>query len=151
MRLRSALVTAVVLSTALGACGDDESDPGVQGTSTVSDTPSPTPSPSTSPAASETPVETPDPTEEPGQRVVITIEGDAITPNGERLEVERGEVVTLEITSDRAGELHVHAKPEQYIEFEAGSSTHELVVDAPGVVDVEEHDSGHVVAQLEVQ
>ena len=82
--------------------------------------------------------------------MAITIEGDKVTPGGERLEVARDEVVTLEITSDRAGELHVHSKPEQYVEFEAGTSTHELVISAPGVVDVEEHESGHVVVQLEV-
>ena len=94
--------------------------------------------------------EPPSPTEQPGTVVAITIDGDTITPGGERLEVARDEVVTLEITSDRAGELHVHSKPEQYVEFEAGTSTHELVISAPGVVDVEEHESGHVVVQLEV-
>ena len=102
-------------------------------------------------SATPTPVEEPpSPTEQPGTVVAITIEGDEITPGGERLEVARDEVVTLEITSDRAGELHVHSKPEQYVEFEAGTSTHELVISAPGVVDVEEHESGHVVVQLEV-
>ena len=46
-------------------------------------------------------------------------------------------------------ELHVH-QAEQYVEFEAGTGTYELVISAPGVVDVEEHETGQVVVQLEV-
>ena len=147
MRTWTAVLATAVLVVALGACGDDEAEP------VAEDTPSATPSPSPSVVESATPnpvEEQPSPTEQPGTVVSITIEGDKITPGGERLEVGRDEVVTLEITSDRAGELHVHSKPEQYVEFEAGTSTHELVISAPGVVDVEEHESGHVVVQLEV-
>ena len=64
---------------------------------------------------------------------------------------ERGVDPTIcEAAADRVVELHVHAKPEQYLEFEAGTSEQELVVDTPGTVEVEEHDSGAVVALLEV-
>jgi hypothetical protein len=147
MRSWPALLAAAALTLALSSCGDDEVDPDGDDSPTASSTPTPTPSPT----ASQTQEETPSPTEEPGQTVAITIEGDQITPRGERLEVDRDEVVTLEIASDRAGELHVHSKPEQYVEFEAGSSTHELVISAPGVVDVEDHETGYVIVQLEVQ
>jgi hypothetical protein len=147
MRSWPALLAAAALTLALSSCGDDDVDPDGDDSPTASSTPTPTPSPT----ASQTQEETPSPTEEPGQTVAITIEGDQITPRGERLEVDRDEVVTLEIASDRAGELHVHSKPEQYVEFEAGSSTHELVISAPGVVDVEDHETGYVIVQLEVQ
>ena len=147
----TAVLAAAVLAIALAACGDDEAEPAAEDTASV--TPTPSPSASLVESATPDPVEEqpPSPTEAAGTVVAITIEGDEVTPGGERLEVERDEVVTLEITSDRAGELHVHSKPEQYVEFEAGTSTHELVISAPGVVDVEEHESGHVVVQLEVR
>ena len=148
MRSWPALLAAAALTLALSACGDDEADPDADDSPTASSTPTPTPSPTASPSQVD---ETPSPTEEPGQTVAITIEGDQITPRGDRLEVDRDEVVTLEITSDRAGELHVHGKPEQYVEFGAGSSTHDLVISAPGVVDVEDHETGYVIVQLEVQ
>ena len=151
MRSWPALLAAATLVVALGACGDDDADPVAEDTTTESSSPSPSGSVTIDESATPDPVEEPpSPTELPGTVVAITIEGDTITPGGERLEVARDEVVTLEITSDRAGELHVHSKPEQYVEFEAGTSTHELVISAPGVVDVEEHESGHVVVQLEV-
>ena len=60
-------------------------------------------------------------------------------------------MINLEITSDRAGELHVHSKPEQFVEFEAGTSDAQAGHQRPGVVDIEEHESGHVVVQLEVR
>ena len=142
-----AAALTVSLTGMLAACGDDDSQPSAEATSTAT-SPSPSESPSPTASATPTPVET-SPTEA-RTVVAISIEGDRITPGGDRIEVARGEVVTLEITSDRAGELHVHSKPEQYVEFEAGTSAHELVISAPGVVDVEEHESGHVVVQLEV-
>jgi hypothetical protein len=142
-----AAALAVSLSVALSACSDED-EPTVEDTPTASSTPTPTETAPVSPSVSETP--TPTPTEDPGTVVAITIEGGEITPNGKRLEVERDEAVTLEITSDVAGELHVHSKPEQYVEYEAGTSTHELVISAPGVVDVEDHETGTVIVQLEV-
>jgi hypothetical protein len=147
----AAAALAVSLTGSLAACGDDGEEPSADDPPTASG--SPTHSESHTPAASETatPSEPPSPTEEAGTVVVVTIEGDRITPAGDRLEVQRDEVVTLEITSDRAGELHVHSKPEQYVEFEAGTSTHDLVIGAPGVVDVEDHETGHVIVQLEVR
>jgi hypothetical protein len=154
MRSWPALLAAAALAVSLSGCSDDgdasaEDDPTASSSPTPSETPSPTPTLAVSETA--TPVEPPSPTEEVGVVVAISIKGGTITPGGDRIEVGRDEVVTLEITSDRAGELHVHSKPEQYVEFEAGSSTHELVISAPGVVDVEDHDTGHVVIQLEVQ
>lgn len=153
MRAWTTVAAAAALAITLSACGsDDGGDAAADPTTsaTASDTPTSSPSeadPSESASVSEPPVE---PSEEPVEGIVITIAGDEITPNGKRIEVERNETVTLEITSDRAGELHVHSTPEQYVEFEAGTSTHELVIEAPGVVDVEEHETGHVVVQLEV-
>lgn len=147
MRSWPALLAAAALTVSLAACSDD-AEPTVEDTPTESSTPTP----SETPTASETPtpVEPTTPTEDPATVVTISIAGDQISPGGDRVEVERGETVTLEITSDRAGELHVHSKPEQYVEFEAGTSAHELTIGAPGIVDVEDHETGHVIVQLEV-
>jgi hypothetical protein len=54
------------------------------------------------------------------------------------------------VDSDRAGELHVHSSPEQVLAFPAGRSTQDLVIDAPGSVQVEDHESEVVVAIIEV-
>jgi hypothetical protein len=113
---------------------------------------------STPAEASQSPVETPFSSGSPSasgtpddDAIEIEIEGDRIEPNGRRVEVSAGEPITLDIESDRAAELHVHSSPEQMVEVEKGDTTVELVIETPGVVDVEEHDSGIVVLQLEVR
>ncbi|WP_231252727.1 hypothetical protein [Nocardioides furvisabuli] len=57
----------------------------------------------------------------------------------------------IEIQSDRAGELHVHSTPEQYVEFDAGRTSAQLVIETPGSVEVEEHDTSAVVALIEAR
>ncbi len=150
MRSWPAVLAAAALTVSLSACSDDDSEPSADDTPTASSTPTPTETPTTATSETPTPAEPTTPSEAPSTVITITIEGDEITPGGDRVGVDRGETVTLEITSDRAGELHVHSKPEQYVEFEAGTSTHELVIGAPGIVDVEDHETGHVIVQLEV-
>jgi predicted regulator of Ras-like GTPase activity (Roadblock/LC7/MglB family) len=86
-----------------------------------------------------------------GTVLEIVVEGDRVEPDGRRVEVAAGEPVTLEIESDRPAELHVHSSPEQVLEVEAGTSSLTLVIDRPGIVDVEEHETGLVVVQLEVR
>ena len=146
----AAAALSVSLSGALAACGDDE-EPAAEDTPTASPTSTPSETPTPAESDTATPVEPPSPTDEAGTVVAISIKGDRITPGGDRIKVDRDEVVTLEITSDRAGELHVHSKPEQYVEFEAGASTHDLVIGVPGIVDVEDHETAYVIVQLEVQ
>lgn len=82
--------------------------------------------------------------------IEIQIDGDNISPKGDRVEVKTGETITLEIDSDRAGELHVHSTPEQELSFDEGVSTVELTIETPGIAEVEEHETGVVVLQLEV-
>ena len=49
--------------------------------------------------------------------------------------------------------LHVWRpmSPEQVLEVKKGESTLTLVIDRPGLVDIEEHESGMVLLQLEVR
>ncbi|GAA4695811.1 hypothetical protein [Nocardioides nanhaiensis] len=150
-----AAVAALVL--ALSACGSDddtagsatESSPSASASESASPTPSGSASESTSESAGET--DTSEPAEPAGPSIDISVEGDQVTPNAETLEVEVGQPLTLNISSDRAGELHVHAKPEQYVDFEAGNTESELVIETPGSVEIEEHESGAVIALLTVR
>jgi hypothetical protein len=130
----------LVLAASLTACGGDgDTDPPATDqtpTSSPSDTPS---------AGSES--------SSPGDAVTVTAtrEGDTFTPNGERVELEIGQALVLTIEADEAGEIHVHSTPEQEISYDAGTSEHEIVVDRPGVVEVESHDPDVILLQLEVR
>ena len=83
--------------------------------------------------------------------VTVTREGDAFTPNGERVEMGVDETLVLTVTADEGGELHVHSTPEQEIAYDEGTSEHEITIDRPGVVEVESHDPDVIVLQLEVR
>ena len=83
--------------------------------------------------------------------VTVTREGDTFTPNGERVELGVDQTLVLTVTADEAGEFHVHSTPEQEIEYDAGTSEHEITIDRPGVVEVESHEPASVVLQLEVR
>ncbi|MDN4614724.1 hypothetical protein P5G50_09685 [Leifsonia sp. F6_8S_P_1B] len=81
----------------------------------------------------------------------ISLVGGAVYPQGERLTVARGQELTVGILADNPGELHVHSKPEQHIAFEAGSTIHVVTFSVPGVVEIEDHASDTVIAQVEVK
>ena len=117
---------ALVLALGLTACGDGGD----------ADQPTSTPSSSTD-----------------GDSVAVTVtrEGDTFTPNGERIELGVGQTLVLTVTADEAGEFHVHSTPEQEIEYDEGTSEHEITIDRPGVVEVESHEPASVVLQLEVR
>lgn len=83
--------------------------------------------------------------------IEVTFADGDVTPKGERVEVEAGQPIEFVISSDVPGGLHIHSSPEQELEFEAGSSTHEVVIDKPGLVEVEAHDPAFTVVQLEVR
>lgn len=123
-------VLALVLATTLAACGGDgdDSPPADSGSSS-------------SPSASD------------GDTVAVTVtrEGDSFTPNGERVELGIGQTLDLTVTSDEAGELHVHSTPEQEIAYDEGTSEHQVTIDRPGVVEVESHDPDVILLQLEVR
>lgn len=82
--------------------------------------------------------------------VDITIKDGKVTPNGDRVQTEVGEPVTLNIHADVSGEIHVHSSPEQELEFEKGTSTVKVTIDKPGIVDVEDHALEQVIVQLQV-
>ena len=82
--------------------------------------------------------------------IEITFSDGSVTPNGERVEVERGEAVELVVKADEPGELHVHSTPEQQLDYGAGTTNLTLTIEEPGVVDIESHELEEIVIQLEV-
>ncbi len=138
-------VTIVAALAALSACGESSAPAGpTYGAPPSATTSAPTPTESTTEPA-------PEPKPEPAGTVVkITISGTTVSPSGKRVQADFDEPVILQIKSDRAGELHVHSTPEQMVEFKAGSTKAKLVFEQPGVVDVEEHETGKVIIQLQV-
>lgn len=148
--MRRALAVLAVAAVVLTGCAESDDSPTAEGTAAAS---SPEESPTTedSPTA-EASASPDDPSDDSDDDAIeIEIEGDRIEPNGMRVKVQAGEPITFEAESDRATELHVHSSPEQVLEVKKGESTLTLVVDRPGLVDIEEHESGMVLLQLEVR
>lgn len=146
--MRRALIAVAVAALFLAGCSSEEP--------AAEETPSPSSAPSTtepSGSAGSSPTESsPTSDDDSGTEAIeIEIEGDKIEPNGMRVKVSAGEPILLETESDRAAQLHVHSSPEQVLEVEKGEGTLELVIDRPGVVDIEEHDTGMILLQLEVR
>ncbi len=147
MRATTLAISACVLGLGLLAgCGDDEPGTTPDPTPTASQSESPTPSSTPSPTQSESP----SPTDPAGLVIEATIRGDDLEPNGERVKAKVGEEITINIDSDRAGELHVHSAPEQTLPFPKGLTTLTITIDRPGVVDVEEHEADKVLVSLQV-
>jgi hypothetical protein len=153
---RSRGLGALVLAAAVGlgatGCAGD-SDPVASDESTRSSPSSPESSEPSEPASgsSSDPAEVTETAGPAGQVIDITVSGDEVVPSGERVQAKVGEEITLRITADAAGEIHVHATPEQVLPYPAGTTDVPLTIDQPGVVEVESHDLHLVIVQLEVR
>lgn len=78
----------------------------------------------------------------------IVIEGTEVTGGG-RITVPLGETVTLRFTSDVADEVHIHGY-DIFVDLEPGGTVEEtFVADIPGVVEIETHHGGLLLANLE--
>ncbi len=84
--------------------------------------------------------------------IAITIEGDKVTPSGDRIDVAVGQPVELVVTADATGEIHVHSDPEQEKEYNPGTTTLQLgSFETPGIIEVESHELGVTIVQLQIQ
>jgi hypothetical protein len=89
---------------------------------------------------------------QPREVIDVTITGDSVDPNGERVEVAVGQPIRLVVEADAPGEIHVHSSPEQEFEYDKGSSTLDLKpITAPGIVEVESHTLHKVIVSLQAQ
>ena len=139
------LVAGLVL--ALGASGADDDG-------TTHDESPAAPSSSSTPSPSETagePVEeeTVDPYED-AVVVDMTFQDGTASPLGERVQVEVGQQIVFLVNADAPGELHAHTTEELTLEYPAGESELTMVVDQPGVVEVESHELDVTMVQLQV-
>ncbi|WP_028652795.1 hypothetical protein [Nocardioides halotolerans] len=122
MRRALAVLTLVVCAAALAGCGDDDSSGSGDGKDLAKKT------------------------------IQVTIEGDDVTPNGDRVEVKTGQPIELVVQADAAGEIHVHSDPEKELEYAAGTTTlPTFTIDKPGIVEVESHALEKTIVQLEVK
>lgn len=146
------VLSVLVLVTGCGGDTTAEEAPGAPDSSTSTSAPTPAPGSTEPSSASATPTQEPSEPADDTVVVEVDVSGGAVTPDGDRISVERGQTVEIVVTSDVAGELHVHSSPESYEQFAAGDNAPiELTFDRPGLVDVELHEpfEGPVV-QLEV-
>ena len=82
----------------------------------------------------------------------ITIEGEDLTPNGDRVEVQVGQPIVLVVKADAEGEIHVHSDPEHELSYGSGTTTlAPFTIDRPGIVEVESHTLEKTIVQLEVK
>lgn len=145
--MRRALAAAALAALVLTGCGTDDTDgPSAAQSPTESSSPA-----NPSEAAPSSPSPTDDSGDDSGDAIEIEIEGDRIEPNGMRVKVGVGEEVRLRVESDRPASLHVHSSPEQTLEVGRGETLLTVTIERPGVVDIEEHETGLVVVQLEVR
>ena len=122
MRRALAVLTLVVCTVGLAGCGDDDS--GGSGDGKDLDT----------------------------KTIQVTITGDNVTPNGDRVEVQVGQPIELVVKADAEGEIHVHSDPEHELEYGAGTTTlPTFKIDKPGIVEVESHALEKTIVQLEVK
>lgn len=128
-------VAAAILALTLAGCGSQQQAPRQTEEPDVRSTPTA--------EATESPAS--------GAKVIeITLTEDSVSPAGQRVAVDVDQPVVLRIEAARAGELHVHSSPERQVAFPAGSSEVTLVIDQPGIVDIEDHDLDKLIIQLEV-
>ena len=81
----------------------------------------------------------------------VVLQGGKITDPNQAITVGVGKTLTLDITADAGGSLHVHSSPEQHIDFAAGHTVKKLVFKVPGVIAIEDHATEQLVAQVKVQ
>lgn len=83
----------------------------------------------------------------------ITLTGDSVTPNAEKLDATVGQQVVLRVTSDTADEVHAHTGGVGYeLEVPAGRPvTGTFTLDSPGSFEVESHHREKVLVILNVR
>ena len=85
------------------------------------------------------------------KKVAVTVMGNDVTPSAKPMTISVGQPVELDVTADRAGQLHVHSSPEHEFSFQPGTSTFRFTLNQPGTVIVEEHESGDLVLKILVK
>jgi len=147
------VVGAVVL---LSGCTSAPTAPAASPTSSTTSASSPSASASSpSSPSSQSPSGTPSTTAPAANSVTvdITIRGGQVTPNGDKVDVTKGQTVVLNVTSDSDDEIHAHTSGDGYeLEVKAGTpATGEFVAADTGTFEVESHHLEKVIVRLVVR
>lgn len=157
--VRRAVAIAVAAALLLAGCGDDDAtDQPVEsagqvdrpGSDDATDATDPSASaPSTTDAGSADPADVEGPDIDADRVIEITVVGDTVEGGG-RQEVAVGDTVALVITADVTDEVHVHGY-DLYTDLVPGQpATVTFEATMPGVWEVELHDAGTVLVELQV-
>jgi len=83
--------------------------------------------------------------------IAITLKNGAVSPNGDRVDLNKGEPFVLDITADRDDEVHVHGFDEE-IEVKAGDHKKvEMTADRTGRFEVESHHPEMLIVVLQIR
>ncbi|MER7004404.1 hypothetical protein ABT297_15345 [Dactylosporangium sp. NPDC000555] len=150
---RAGLVLAALLAFA-AACGDDPSPAAAPTTAAAApQTSAPAAGPGSdapsTPAATGSPV--PSPPQAVNKDLVYTIAKRRANPPAGRVEVARGDVVRITVTSDEADQLHVHGYNTELALAAGQPGSITLTADRTGLFEVETHKSHLVLFQLVVR
>ncbi|MEV0562908.1 hypothetical protein [Dactylosporangium sp. NPDC050588] len=144
-----ATVLAAALVLALTGCSADPATPAPAPSTTTAtaaaagaDAPSPTAGTSSAP---------PSPAATFDKEIVVTVAKKKVTPPTGRVEVAKGNLVRITVTSDIADELHVHGYDKSLALPAGAPASLELRVDRTGLFEVETHASHLVLFQLVVR
>jgi heme/copper-type cytochrome/quinol oxidase subunit 2 len=132
-------LVASVLAVALAACGGGDDQDQATGTTAAG-------SPTTTGAGSAT-------TEAAAgaQMVQVTVIGTKVETAERRVKVPLDGKVHLEVTADRADEVHLHGY-DRKVDIEPGTpAVLEFTADVPGVFEVELEEAGLKLVELQVQ
>ena len=143
---RTTAAAACLFALLTAGCGSSEPDtpPPAVSTSTETVAGSDAPSPSAAAASSVAAAAV-------DKEVVVTVAKRKVTPPTSRVEVAKGNLVRITVTSDVADELHVHGY-DKTLKLPPGTpASIELRVDRTGLFEVETHSSHLVLFQLVVR
>jgi hypothetical protein len=107
--------------------------------------------PATATAASPSPTPTGEGTDSAARTVRVQVRDGEVTPPARRVQVALGAQVRLEVTSDVADEVHVHGYDEDLALAPGETGALTFAADLPGLFEVETHESGTLLATLEVR
>ena len=137
--LACTLATAAVLAP-VGCASDPGPSPQAQQTASAGQSAGPTAGPTEA-----------SPTASPEVSFTVTITGDTVSPEPQRVNVQRGQVVRLEVRSDHENSIHIHGyglerpvKPDQPAVFV-------FTADQTGLFEVEAHHPSLQLLQLLVR
>ena len=150
MTLPKAIGYAVgaALALTVTACAGDTEPPAAPSTPTTaasSATPATPSTPlgtATTPPSAKTPT-TPPPAKEPtpaGRSITITIKGKKVTPAPSTVDLEKGETLTLVVTSDHDDEIHAHGFEVEGMLKAGVPSTITITGKQAGLFEVETHE-----------